>query len=184
MKGYGSPVCAPTPCRIAWRLAAWTRIGEMARYSIAEAGKNLPELIDKVLAGEEVALTREGEAVVELRPSAPDTRPPRRGGMAAAAGPPRRSAVARRGLGSSRPRDARSRAVTVYLDASFVVSLFVTDVHTERADRWLHTCGAVAVGLLGRVRIKPMRPHHYQRSEQQFDLACFPSRRVCNRNDG
>jgi predicted nucleic acid-binding protein len=27
--------------------------------------------------------------------------------------------------------------VTVYLDASFVVSLFVTDVHTERADRWI-----------------------------------------------
>jgi prevent-host-death family protein len=43
----------------------------MARYSIAEARNNLPELIDKALAGEEVTLTREGEAVVELRPSAP-----------------------------------------------------------------------------------------------------------------
>jgi len=27
--------------------------------------------------------------------------------------------------------------VTVYLDASFVVSPFVTDFHTERADRWI-----------------------------------------------
>jgi hypothetical protein len=27
--------------------------------------------------------------------------------------------------------------VTYDLDASFVVSLFVTDVHTERADRWI-----------------------------------------------
>jgi prevent-host-death family protein len=45
----------------------------MARYSIAEARNNLPELIDKVLAGAEVTLTREGEAVVELRPSAPRT---------------------------------------------------------------------------------------------------------------
>lgn len=42
----------------------------MARYSIAEARNNLPELVDKALAGEEVTLTREGEAVVELRPSA------------------------------------------------------------------------------------------------------------------
>jgi antitoxin (DNA-binding transcriptional repressor) of toxin-antitoxin stability system len=45
----------------------------MTRYSIAEARKNLPELIDKALAGEEVTLTRDGEAVVDLRPSA--TRP-------------------------------------------------------------------------------------------------------------
>jgi prevent-host-death family protein len=29
----------------------------MARYSIAEARNNLPELIDKALAGEEVTLT-------------------------------------------------------------------------------------------------------------------------------
>jgi prevent-host-death family protein len=47
----------------------------MARYSIAEARNNLPELVDKALAGEEVTLTREGEAVVELRPSAPRRTP-------------------------------------------------------------------------------------------------------------
>ena len=111
----------------------------MARYSIAEARNNLPELVDKALAGEEVTLTREGEAVVELRPSAPrrTPRPSARrngGGLRArrAARPPLGEE-----LGSRHPRDARWRAVTVYLDASFVVSLFVTDVHTERADRWI-----------------------------------------------
>jgi len=47
----------------------------MVRYSIAEAKKNLRELIDKALAGEEVTLTRDGEAVVDLRPSAPRPAP-------------------------------------------------------------------------------------------------------------
>ena len=42
----------------------------MARYSIAEARNKLPELIDKALAGEEVTLTRDGEELVDLRPSA------------------------------------------------------------------------------------------------------------------
>lgn len=41
----------------------------MTKYSIAEARKNLPELVDKALAGEDVTLTRDGEAVVDLRPS-------------------------------------------------------------------------------------------------------------------
>jgi DNA-directed RNA polymerase subunit N (RpoN/RPB10) len=27
--------------------------------------------------------------------------------------------------------------VTFYLDASFVVSLFISDTHTEKADRWI-----------------------------------------------
>jgi prevent-host-death family protein len=47
----------------------------MARYSIAEARNKLPELVDKALAGEEVTLTREGEAVVDLRPSASQRTP-------------------------------------------------------------------------------------------------------------
>jgi antitoxin (DNA-binding transcriptional repressor) of toxin-antitoxin stability system len=42
----------------------------VARYSIAEAREVLPALVDKALAGEEVTLTRDGEAVVELRPAA------------------------------------------------------------------------------------------------------------------
>ncbi len=41
----------------------------MAQYSIAEAKEGLTTLIDKALAGEDVTLTRDGEAVVELRPS-------------------------------------------------------------------------------------------------------------------
>ena len=42
----------------------------MTRYSIAEAKEGLTTLVDKALAGEDVTLTRDGEAVVELRPSA------------------------------------------------------------------------------------------------------------------
>jgi prevent-host-death family protein len=38
------------------------------RYSVAEAKNNLPKLIDRALAGEEVTITRRGEAVVTLTP--------------------------------------------------------------------------------------------------------------------
>jgi antitoxin (DNA-binding transcriptional repressor) of toxin-antitoxin stability system len=47
----------------------------MTRYSIAEAKESLSTLIDKALAGEDVTLMRDGEAVVELRPSAPRAAP-------------------------------------------------------------------------------------------------------------
>jgi antitoxin (DNA-binding transcriptional repressor) of toxin-antitoxin stability system len=47
----------------------------MTRYSIAEAKESLPTLVDKALAGEVVTLTRDGEAVVELRPSAQPAAP-------------------------------------------------------------------------------------------------------------
>jgi prevent-host-death family protein len=42
-------------------------------YSLAEA--NLPRLIDKALAGEQVIITRRGKPVVELRPAARQTAP-------------------------------------------------------------------------------------------------------------
>lgn len=45
----------------------------MASYSIAEAKDILPTLVDKALA-EDVTLTRDGEAAVELRPSSPQAR--------------------------------------------------------------------------------------------------------------
>ena len=38
----------------------------MARYSVAEAKNNLPKLLDKALAGEEVTITRRGEPVAKL----------------------------------------------------------------------------------------------------------------------
>ena len=41
----------------------------MATYSVADAKNTLPKLIDKVLAGEEVIITRRGEPVVEFRPA-------------------------------------------------------------------------------------------------------------------
>jgi prevent-host-death family protein len=41
----------------------------MASYSVAEAKNRLPRLIDKVLDGEEVVITRRGKPLVELRPS-------------------------------------------------------------------------------------------------------------------
>ncbi len=40
----------------------------MARYSVAEAKNNLPRLLDKALAGEEVTITRRGEPVAKLVP--------------------------------------------------------------------------------------------------------------------
>ena len=39
----------------------------MAAYSVAHAKTNLPSLIDKAMAGEEVVITRHGKPVAELR---------------------------------------------------------------------------------------------------------------------
>ncbi len=41
----------------------------MTAYSVADAKNTLPKLIDKVLAGEEVIITRRGKPVAELRPT-------------------------------------------------------------------------------------------------------------------
>ena len=40
----------------------------MARYSVAEAKNNLPKLLDRALAGEDVTITRRGEAIAKLVP--------------------------------------------------------------------------------------------------------------------
>jgi prevent-host-death family protein len=42
----------------------------MAAYSVAEAKKSLPALIENTEAGEHVVITRHGHPVVELRPLA------------------------------------------------------------------------------------------------------------------
>ena len=47
----------------------------MSRYSVAEAKNGLSGLIDRALRGEEVVITRHGQAVVELRSVAPPARP-------------------------------------------------------------------------------------------------------------
>lgn len=38
----------------------------MTDYSVTEAKNRLPELIDRALAGEDVTITRHGQAVVEI----------------------------------------------------------------------------------------------------------------------
>jgi len=38
----------------------------MAEYSIADAKNNLPKLVDRALAGEEVRITRRGKTVARL----------------------------------------------------------------------------------------------------------------------
>jgi prevent-host-death family protein len=38
----------------------------MSAYSVAEAKNNLPKLLDRVLAGEEVTITRRGKPIVRL----------------------------------------------------------------------------------------------------------------------
>jgi prevent-host-death family protein len=52
----------------------------MTLYSIAQAKDNLSKLVDKALAGEEVAITRHGKVVAYVRPAAepPVRRPPHR----------------------------------------------------------------------------------------------------------
>lgn len=47
----------------------------MSAYSVAYANNRLPTLIDKVLAGEEVIITRRGKPVAELRPVARQAAP-------------------------------------------------------------------------------------------------------------
>jgi antitoxin (DNA-binding transcriptional repressor) of toxin-antitoxin stability system len=39
----------------------------MSTHSLADAKEHLPELIDRVLGGEDVVITRDGQAVVELK---------------------------------------------------------------------------------------------------------------------
>ena len=45
----------------------------MAEYSIAEAKNNLPKLVDRAVAGEEVTITRRGKVVAKI--VAPDPAP-------------------------------------------------------------------------------------------------------------
>ena len=40
----------------------------MTHYSVAEAKNNLPKLLDRMLAGEEVVITRRGKAIARLEP--------------------------------------------------------------------------------------------------------------------
>lgn len=48
----------------------------MATYSVADAKANLPRLIDKAIAGEEVIITRHGKVVAELKSAAPSSPKP------------------------------------------------------------------------------------------------------------
>jgi prevent-host-death family protein len=49
----------------------------MSTHTVAEAEGHLSELIDRVLAGEGVVITRHGKPVVELKPVPPPQRPTR-----------------------------------------------------------------------------------------------------------
>lgn len=40
----------------------------MPHYSVAEAKNNLPKLLDRMLAGEEVVITRRGKPIARLAP--------------------------------------------------------------------------------------------------------------------
>lgn len=43
----------------------------MSHYSVAEAKNNLPKLLDRMLAGEEVVITRRGKPIARLAPETP-----------------------------------------------------------------------------------------------------------------
>ena len=47
----------------------------MARYSVAEAKNNLPKLLDRALAGEDVTITRRGQPIAKLVPDKPKSEP-------------------------------------------------------------------------------------------------------------
>ena len=47
----------------------------MSTYSIAQAKDQLSRLVDEVIRGEQVTITRHGKPVVELRPAAAAGRP-------------------------------------------------------------------------------------------------------------
>jgi antitoxin (DNA-binding transcriptional repressor) of toxin-antitoxin stability system len=47
----------------------------MSNHSVAEAKNKLSELIDRALKGEQVVITRHGQAVVEMKAVAKPTRP-------------------------------------------------------------------------------------------------------------
>ncbi|MDP3691722.1 type II toxin-antitoxin system Phd/YefM family antitoxin [Bradyrhizobium sp.] len=52
-----------------------TRRRRMSTYSIAQAKDQLSKLVDEVLEGQQVIITRYGKPVVELRPATPAGRP-------------------------------------------------------------------------------------------------------------
>jgi prevent-host-death family protein len=41
---------------------------DMSHYSVAEARNNLPKLLDRMLEGEEVVITRRGKPIAHLHP--------------------------------------------------------------------------------------------------------------------
>lgn len=47
----------------------------MSTHSVAEASRDLPQLIDRALNGESVVISRDGQPVAELRPIPPPPRP-------------------------------------------------------------------------------------------------------------
>lgn len=46
----------------------------MSSYSVAEAKNNLPKLLDRMLSGEEVVITRRGKPIAQLNPTEPAVR--------------------------------------------------------------------------------------------------------------
>ena len=47
----------------------------MTDYSVTEAKNRLPELLDRMLAGEHVRITRHGNAIADLTPVTPVAKP-------------------------------------------------------------------------------------------------------------
>ncbi len=81
----------------------------MNAYSEADARKRLPKLIDRVLRGESVIITRRGKPVAELRPVAK-----RRGKIAAAA----LDWLAERRVGTKRPQEDAGAFISRMRDES------------------------------------------------------------------
>ena len=48
----------------------------MSQYSVAEAKNQLPRLLDRMLEGEEVVISRRGQAIARLRPADQEAKQP------------------------------------------------------------------------------------------------------------
>ena len=98
----------------------------MSKHSITEAKILLSDMIDRALRGERVVITRNGRAVVELKPISRAAKPITPEAARESACRPEKAA---RGCCRTCTQDAgRVVALSVYIDVNVIVPLFAADL--------------------------------------------------------
>ena len=98
----------------------------MSTHTVAEAKNQLSKLIDRALKGEGIVITRRGQPVVELKPVRPVPRPIAEADI---------EWLRARRVGRTMPKTDAGTLVgemSLYLDASVFVTLFVIDRSSAR----------------------------------------------------